>query len=75
LAVPVDRAAARAAGLSDRELDVVRYLPSRMSSAEVAASLYISLNTLKTHLRSIYRKLGVSTREEAIRRAEELGIA
>jgi LuxR family maltose regulon positive regulatory protein len=61
--------------LSDRELDVVRYLPTRLSNAEIAAQLYISLNTLKTHLRTIYRKLGVTRRDDAIRRAEELGLA
>lgn len=61
--------------LSDRELEVVRHLPSAMSSAEIAAQLFISLNTLKTHLRAVYRKLGVKGRREAIERAEELGLA
>ena len=61
--------------LSTRELAVVRYLPSRLSSAEIAGHLYISLNTLKTHLRSIYRKLGVEGRREAIEKAKEQGIA
>lgn len=61
--------------LSERELEVIRYLPTPLSNAEMAARLYVSLNTLKTHLRSIYRKLGVNGRREAIRRAEELGIA
>lgn len=62
-------------GLSDRELDVVRYLPGPLSNAEIAAQLFVSLNTLKTHLRSIYRKLGVSNRRDAIQRAEDLGLA
>jgi LuxR family maltose regulon positive regulatory protein len=61
--------------LTERELEVVRYLPTPLSNAEMAARLYVSLNTLKTHLRAIYRKLGVKGRREAIRRAEELGIA
>jgi LuxR family maltose regulon positive regulatory protein len=61
--------------LSDREREVVRYLPTALSSAEIAAQLYISLNTLKTHLHSIYRKLGVHGRSEAIERAKELGLA
>ena len=64
-----------AAGLSERELDVVRYLPTALSNAEIATQLYISLNTLKSHLASIYRKLGASDRREASRRAEELGLA
>jgi len=62
-------------GLSKRELEVARYLPTPLSSAEIAERLYISLNTLKTHLRTIYGKLGASNRREAIQRAEELGIA
>jgi LuxR family maltose regulon positive regulatory protein len=61
--------------LSERELDVVRYLPTRLSNAEIAERLFISLNTLKTHLRTIYRKLGVTGRDDAIRRAEEMGVA
>jgi LuxR family maltose regulon positive regulatory protein len=61
--------------LSDREREVVRYLPTALSSAEIAAQLYISLNTLKTHLHSIYRKLDVHGRSEAIERAKELGLA
>ena len=63
------------AELSERELEVVRYLPTPQSSAEIAGQLYISLNTLKTHLRAIYRKLGVDGRQEAVRRAVDLGIA
>ena len=63
------------AELSERELEVVRYLPTPLSSTEIAAQLYISLNTLKTHLRAIYRKLGVDGRQEAAQRAVDLGIA
>jgi LuxR family maltose regulon positive regulatory protein len=63
------------AGLSERELAVALYLPTPLSAAEIAARLYISLNTLKTHLRAIYRKLGVNGRQQAIERAEELGLA
>jgi LuxR family maltose regulon positive regulatory protein len=66
---------AATATLSDREREVVRYLPTALSSAEIAAQLYISLNTLKTHLHSIYRKLEVHGRSEAIERAKELGLA
>jgi LuxR family transcriptional regulator, maltose regulon positive regulatory protein len=60
--------------LTDRELHVLRYLPSLLSASEIAGELYVSLNTVKTHLRSIYRKLGVSSRRGAVDRANELGI-
>jgi LuxR family transcriptional regulator, maltose regulon positive regulatory protein len=63
-----------AGDLSDRELAVLRLLPGESSLREIASSLYLSPNTLKTHSRSIYRKLGVSTREEAVARGEELGL-
>jgi LuxR family maltose regulon positive regulatory protein len=62
-------------GLSRRELEVVRYLPTPLSSGEIAARLYISLNTLKTHLQAIYGKLGVTGRRDAIRQAQRLGLA
>jgi LuxR family maltose regulon positive regulatory protein len=55
--------------LSERELAVLRLLPSRLSQREIAAELYVSLNTVKTHMRSIFRKLGVASREEAVTRA------
>ena len=51
--------------LTERELDVVRFLPSRLTVREIADELYISQNTLKFHLKVIYRKLGVSSRSEA----------
>src|SRR5580704_1953407 len=59
------------APLTDAELRVLRLLPTT-SYAQMAATLYISRNTVKTHLRSIYQKLGVSSRSEAIERAVEL---
>jgi len=74
-ALAQDPAKGTVLGLSKRELEVARYLPTPLSSAEIAARLYISLNTLKTHLRTIYGKLDATNRREAIQRAEELGIA
>ncbi|HTT88872.1 MAG TPA: LuxR C-terminal-related transcriptional regulator, partial [Acidimicrobiales bacterium] len=58
--------------LTDRELDVVRFLPSRLTVREIADELYISQNTLKFHLKVIYRKLGVSSRAEASEVARRL---
>ena len=60
--------------LSERELIVLGYLPSRLSNVEIAARLYVSVNTLKTHLKNIYRKLDVRSRGAAIERAESLGL-
>ena len=51
--------------LTDRERDVLRLLPSRLTLSEIAKELYVSVNTLKFHLRVIYRKLGVNSREQA----------
>ncbi len=60
--------------LTDRELAVLAELPGRTRNQEIAAALYISVNTVKTHLRSIFRKLDVTDRDEAITRATELGL-
>jgi LuxR family transcriptional regulator, maltose regulon positive regulatory protein len=60
--------------LSERELAVLRLLASPLSRREIASELYLSLNTVKTHSRHIFRKLGVSSREEATARARELGL-
>jgi LuxR family maltose regulon positive regulatory protein len=61
--------------LSAREREVVRYLPTPLSSSEIASQLFIAGTTLKTHLNSIYRKLGVGGRRDAAARAQELGLA
>jgi LuxR family maltose regulon positive regulatory protein len=53
------------ASLTDRERDVLRFLPSRLTLREIAAELHISLNTVKFHQKVIYRKLGVNTRSQA----------
>ena len=60
--------------LTDRELAVLRFLPSRSSSADIARQLYVSINTLKTHLKNIDRKLEVAGRRDAVERAELLGL-
>ena len=58
--------------LTGRELEVLRVLRTSLSLREVGATLYVSQNTVKTHTRAIYRKLRVSTREQAVARAREL---
>ncbi len=58
--------------LTDRERDVLRFLPSRLTVREIADELYVSVNTLKFHLKVIYRKLGVTSRAEAAARARQL---
>jgi LuxR family maltose regulon positive regulatory protein len=60
--------------LSPGELRVMRYLPTNLSRPEIATELSISLNTVSTHIRSIYAKLGVGDRSSAVRRAQELQI-
>jgi LuxR family maltose regulon positive regulatory protein len=52
----------------------LRYLPTAMSKAEIASELFVSVNTVKTHTKNIYRKLGVGTRTEAVRRARSLNL-
>ena len=60
--------------LTDRELAVLAHLPSRMRNREIADELFVSVNTVKTQIGSIYRKLGVTERNEAVTRAEQLGL-
>jgi LuxR family transcriptional regulator, maltose regulon positive regulatory protein len=60
--------------LTCSELAVLRFLPSHMTNQEIAESLFLSINTVKTHLRSVYRKLGVTTRRQAISAAGRLGL-
>jgi LuxR family maltose regulon positive regulatory protein len=60
--------------LTDRELEILRLVAQPMSSREVAETLHLSPNTVKTHLSSVYRKLAAPTRNQAVRRARTLGI-
>ncbi|HEX6871480.1 MAG TPA: LuxR C-terminal-related transcriptional regulator [Micromonosporaceae bacterium] len=58
--------------LTERELTILRYLQSILSNVEIAAELSVSVNTVKTHVRNIYRKLRAPCRRDAVRRAREL---
>jgi LuxR family maltose regulon positive regulatory protein len=58
--------------LSPGELRVLRYLPTNLTRPEIARELYISINTVNTHLRNIYAKLGAPDRSAAVHRAREL---
>ncbi len=62
------------APLTEREQRILRYLPTMLSNAEIGAEVFVSLNTVKTHLRSIYRKLDASGRADAVDRARRLGL-
>ena len=61
-----------ATDFSERELDVLRLLASTLSQREIGGMLFISRNTVKTHTKSIFQKLGVGTRANAVARAREL---
>jgi LuxR family maltose regulon positive regulatory protein len=60
--------------ISDREHDVLRYLASRLTYSEISGHLFISVNTLKSHVKAIYRKLDVSSRDDAVQRARQLDL-
>jgi LuxR family transcriptional regulator, maltose regulon positive regulatory protein len=60
--------------LSESELRVLRYLPTNLRAPEIASELFVSLNTIRTHLRNVYAKLGVHSRTDAVKRARELGL-
>ncbi len=60
--------------LSDREREVLNFASSMLSTEEIARAMYLSVNTVKTHFKSIFRKLGATRRGEAVRRAKKLGL-
>ncbi|HKS46870.1 MAG TPA: LuxR C-terminal-related transcriptional regulator [Amycolatopsis sp.] len=62
------------AELTPREVQLLRELPSLATIEEIASSLYVSVNTVKTHLRNVYRKLGVTSRRDAVIAARERGL-
>jgi LuxR family maltose regulon positive regulatory protein len=72
LAEPRSVRAAVVGQLTDRELAVLRYLPTQLSQRDISSELYVSLNTVKTHCSAIYRKLGVGDRKSAVQAARDL---
>ena len=60
--------------LTESEIRVLRYLPSNLSAPEIAAEVFLSTSTVKTHMRHVYEKLGVHKRTEAVERARDLGL-
>ena len=60
--------------LTESEMRVLRYLPSNLSAPEIAADVFLSTSTVKTHMRHIYEKLGAHKRTDAVDRARELGL-
>jgi LuxR family maltose regulon positive regulatory protein len=60
--------------LTERETEVLRLLAELLSTEEIGAAMFVSVNTVRTHIRSILRKLAVSRRNEAVRRARELAL-
>ncbi|HEY5856490.1 MAG TPA: LuxR C-terminal-related transcriptional regulator [Aldersonia sp.] len=71
---PAARSNGAAEPLTERERVVLHYLPTMFKTSEIASDLFVSVNTVKTHQQSIYRKLGVSTRRDAVDRARELDL-
>jgi ATP/maltotriose-dependent transcriptional regulator MalT len=60
--------------LTDAEIRVLEKLPQRLTYVDMASDLHLSLNTVKTHLRHTYMKLGVTSRSSAVKRATSLGL-
>jgi LuxR family maltose regulon positive regulatory protein len=60
--------------LTKREREVLRNVSAMLNTTEIASQMYISVNTVKSHLKSSYRKLAATHRGEAVRRAQQLGL-
>jgi len=73
-ALPLGERAWPGEPLTDSEARVLRHLPTHMRAPEIAAELYVSANTVKTHLRHVCRKLGAHSRREAVQRARAIGL-
>jgi LuxR family maltose regulon positive regulatory protein len=71
---PADNTPGGIRTLSDRETEVLRYLPTMLTAAEIGEELGVSVNTIKAHMRAIYRKLGTPRRRQAVARAREHGL-
>jgi LuxR family transcriptional regulator, maltose regulon positive regulatory protein len=65
---------ARPIPLTSKEQEVLEYLAELLTTDEIAKTMFVSVNTVRSHVRSILRKLGASRRNEAVRRAWELGL-
>ncbi|HET6939984.1 MAG TPA: LuxR C-terminal-related transcriptional regulator, partial [Nocardioides sp.] len=63
-----------AVALTDRELEVLRHLGEMLSTQEIGSAMFISVNTVRTHVRHILDKLSVTRRNEAVRRARAIGL-
>jgi LuxR family transcriptional regulator, maltose regulon positive regulatory protein len=74
IAAPKQRPAPLGEPLTDRELSVLRLLPTSLTQRQIGDELFLSINTVKTHVRSIFRKLGVESRSGAVARASELNL-
>jgi LuxR family maltose regulon positive regulatory protein len=74
LAAAPPRAPAAGEPLSDRELAVLHLMATELTQREIGRELYLSLNTVKTHARNIFRKLGASSRDDAVSRARDRGL-
>jgi LuxR family maltose regulon positive regulatory protein len=61
-------------GLSEREVEALPLLPTDLTGPEIARRLFVSRNTLRTHTKHVFTKLGVDTRRDAVSRATELGV-
>ncbi len=70
--VPAGPTGPIAEALTERELAVLRYLPTMFTAAEIASDLYVTVNTVKSHQQSIYRKLDVRSRRAAVDRARRV---
>jgi LuxR family maltose regulon positive regulatory protein len=70
---PVHRRVEGGSDLTERELEVLRYLADGMPKRDIGRALFLSYNTIHSHTKSIYQKLRVSSRDAAVARARELG--
>jgi ATP/maltotriose-dependent transcriptional regulator MalT len=70
----IDSAKGEKPMLTKREIEIVRHLNSGKPITSIGASLHISHNTMKTHLKNVYRKLGADWRDQAVEKAKSLGL-